>query len=348
MTEISEISEFLVSYIENVPDEALLEYLLNILRSSDETQETKDDLLYSLLPELGLLDEVSKGFILSKLVDPAAKVTKNTTTRICKTFASNGKCRYGNKCRYSHIIHKTEEHTIFDKISGEKSEVQAEVDDEDSSKAELQEFLIALGLEEIAEEVEGAVVQYLIGIFCENKDIAIESKRELVEQYIFQPCGFMATTDDIMDSIVSFLEAKADEVQHREATRLADEAQRRTDDLQNSLQSIVSEKRSHKMELSQEEVVERARLVKNGFSDTEVLPKYDSKGKETKLASATKPILFIPNKKLESKIRYRDGQIATRQGGKYITVDEKEEYDSGCRGRVKSKGKRGPGVGKGI
>lgn len=41
-------------------------------------------------------------------------------------------------------------------------------------------------------------------------------------------------------------------------------------------------------------------------------------------------------------IRYRDGQVSSTKGGKFL-VEEKEEWDGGSRGRVKTKGKRGPG-----
>ena len=41
--------------------------------------------------------------------------------------------------------------------------------------------------------------------------------------------------------------------------------------------------------------------------------------------------------------RYLDGQVVAHKGEKFITVSEKEEWDGGSRGRVKTKGKRGPG-----
>ena len=40
-------------------------------------------------------------------------------------------------------------------------------------------------------------------------------------------------------------------------------------------------------------------------------------------------------------LRYREGQVTSTKGGKFL-VEEKEEWDGGSRGRVKTKGKRGP------
>ncbi|GBG23830.1 Hypothetical Protein FCC1311_000502 [Hondaea fermentalgiana] len=44
-----------------------------------------------------------------------------------------------------------------------------------------------------------------------------------------------------------------------------------------------------------------------------------------------------------SQIRYLDGQIVSRKGGKYMIIDDTKEWDGGSRGRVKTKGKRGTG-----
>jgi hypothetical protein len=45
----------------------------------------------------------------------------------------------------------------------------------------------------------------------------------------------------------------------------------------------------------------------------------------------------------ESKIRYRDGNVASTKGGKHVVEIVGEEWDGGSRGKVKSKGKRGVG-----
>jgi len=39
----------------------------------------------------------------------------------------------------------------------------------------------------------------------------------------------------------------------------------------------------------------------------------------------------------EDKIRYRDGQVVSTKGGKFITVETKPDWDGGSRGRVKGK-----------
>jgi len=43
------------------------------------------------------------------------------------------------------------------------------------------------------------------------------------------------------------------------------------------------------------------------------------------------------------RVRYIDGVPVTTRGEKYVVVSEKEEWDGGSRGRVKTKGKRGVG-----
>mmetsp|Transcript_22022 Transcript_22022/g.35378 ORF Transcript_22022/g.35378 Transcript_22022/m.35378 type:complete len:236 (+) Transcript_22022:137-844(+) len=47
--------------------------------------------------------------------------------------------------------------------------------------------------------------------------------------------------------------------------------------------------------------------------------------------------------KTGSGIRYLDGQIVSRKGGRYMIIDDTKEWDGGSRGRVKTKGKRGTG-----
>ena len=41
-------------------------------------------------------------------------------------------------------------------------------------------------------------------------------------------------------------------------------------------------------------------------------------------------------------IRYRDGQVSSTKGGKFI-IEEKPEWDGGSKGKVNNKGKRGVG-----
>lgn len=74
------------------------------------------------------------------------------------------------------------------------------------------------------------------------------------------------------------------------------------------------------------------------------LPKYNEKGELT--VKPIKPNVFITaNPELgggQPKRRYRDSQVVTQRGEKFI-VEKREEYDGGSRGRVMPKGKRGPG-----
>ena len=44
------------------------------------------------------------------------------------------------------------------------------------------------------------------------------------------------------------------------------------------------------------------------------------------------------------KTKYLDGAVVNTKGNeKFVVVNDKEEWDGGSRGRVKTKGKRGPG-----
>jgi hypothetical protein len=45
----------------------------------------------------------------------------------------------------------------------------------------------------------------------------------------------------------------------------------------------------------------------------------------------------------KSKVRFHNGEVATRNGDKYVVEKLTPEWDGGSRGRVKTKGKRGPG-----
>eukprot|EP00877_Chromochloris_zofingiensis_P001170 jgi/Chrzof1/11053/Cz05g21250.t1 len=59
-----------------------------------------------------------------------------------------------------------------------------------------------------------------------------------------------------------------------------------------------------------------------------------------------KPLqLWPPSKQNQpaAKVRYRDGQIATSKGEKYVIEKIGEEWDGGSKGKVYTKGKRGKG-----
>ena len=53
---------------------------------------------------------------------------------------------------------------------------------------------------------------------------------------------------------------------------------------------------------------------------------------------------YSEKRKGERQLRYLDGQVVAQKGERHVTVaSSREEWDGGSRGRVKSKGKRGPG-----
>lgn len=49
----------------------------------------------------------------------------------------------------------------------------------------------------------------------------------------------------------------------------------------------------------------------------------------------------------ESKLRFLDSKVVSTKGGKFIEIKDKDDWDGGSRGRVKTKGKRGPGYAAG-
>ena len=51
----------------------------------------------------------------------------------------------------------------------------------------------------------------------------------------------------------------------------------------------------------------------------------------------------LEDKEKKSTVRYRDGQVVTTKGDKFIVVQDKPEWDGGSRGKVKSKRKGGKG-----
>ena len=96
-------------------------------------------------------------------------------------------------------------------------------------------------------------------------------------------------------------------------------------------------------EQREEDEVKRRMLDKYEYKV--VLPKYKDNGED--FVKPIKPNVFITvDPKLGGgtiKQRYRDGQIVTHRGEKYIVEKKKEEYDGGSRGKVMPKGKRGAG-----
>ena len=106
-------------------------------------------------------------------------------------------------------------------------------------------------------------------------------------------------------------------------------------------------------QMKQKEIRENAsnrQKIMSRHEYKQVLPMYDEKGKplghpiEGKKTKANVFITINPEMGGGTvKRRYRDGVVVTNRGEKKIDVKPKEEYDGGSRGKVKLKGKRGPG-----
>ena len=47
---------------------------------------------------------------------------------------------------------------------------------------------------------------------------------------------------------------------------------------------------------------------------------------------------------LQSQVRYRDGQVVTAKGEKYVVEKVGQDWDGGSKGKVFTKGKRGKGT----
>ena len=65
---------------------------------------------------------------------------------------------------------------------------------------------------------------------------------------------------------------------------------------------------------------------------------------ELKLAPPRLPYQGTRKETLKAQVtRYRDGEARTMKAGEKFIVEQPEEWDGGSKGRVKTKGKRGPG-----
>lgn len=97
----------------------------------------------------------------------------------------------------------------------------------------------------------------------------------------------------------------------------------------------------------EEEEEERKRnnrkLVVEKFDEVEVRPKYDSKGNA--VGPKKDLVVFLDRAVSDGKCtRFRDGVAVVHNGAKFIVEkNPNDDYDGGSRGKVKSKGKRGPG-----
>ena len=177
---------------------------------------------------------------------------------------------------------------------------------------------------------------YLLNIWesCEP-----EERLNLIKSYI--DIDLVAgKAEALLKALLSFLEEHA--VPEETIEDLTGSTQKKRE-MVAAVEKISANTREPPKKLSESEQTARKQLVKkHGFGIDK--PKFDEKGKPTK---DTPVVIFVENDKLKSKQRYRDGKVVANKGEKYI-VEKEEEYDSGQRGRVKTKGKRGPGAGKGL
>jgi hypothetical protein len=334
MLDVISAKKFLKNFIDesSLPDTSLLEFLLSSMQSPDESKESKEDLLFSLLPEIGLLTDDMKEVVVITLSGDESNQTV-----------------FGFASAPTPTPNPTPTH--------DPPPIE---DENEPTKVELQTKLLTFpGMVVIAEALDSAIVGFLLTSFKEDPSMDIDDKVELVKSYILQDIDINIEGDtddaadndndtdsgtDVIKTIIDFFDAKALAIRDEESAKSIVTNQDRASTIQNSIQSVISNQRIVKEALTDEEAKERTKLVQI-YGEHEVKPKYDKNGKSTNTSST--PILFVKNNKLESKIRYRDGIVATHAGGKYVT-EKTEEYDSGLRGRVKSKGKRGAGAGKGL
>ena len=110
------------------------------------------------------------------------------------------------------------------------------------------------------------------------------------------------------------------------------------------LASLTSEYKMKRVEEKKEQNRENTRikaLVTKNYSETQDLPSFDENGKLIKRPA----IIFMSTVGGgNQKVRYRDGMVVSNRGEKVIVEKNPfDDYDGGSRGRVKTKGKRGPG-----
>jgi hypothetical protein len=109
---------------------------------------------------------------------------------------------------------------------------------------------------------------------------------------------------------------------------------------------LEAQREAHARREAEEEGRKRAAIksVVDRYEDVEVLPKYDSKG--VALDKKKKDlVVFLDKAYSDGKhTRFRDNVAVSSNGEKFITIkNPAEDYDGGSRGRIKTKGKRGPG-----
>ena len=215
-----------------------------------------------------------------------------------------------------------------------------ENESEHESMADLRAILEKYDFPE-TDPVDSDTLFYLLNIWEGTEP---EERLALVKSYIdIDLVKGEDKAEALLRALLAFLEEHAvPEEPIEELTKVKSQSDK-TREMVAAVEKISSNTREKPKELSESETKQRKQLVKkHGFGVDP--PKFDEKGKPAK---AKPVVLFVENEKLKSKQRYRDGKVVANKGEKYI-VEKEEEYDSGQRGRVKTKGKRGPGAGKGL
>ena len=188
-------------------------------------------------------------------------------------------------------------------------------------------------------DLDEDIIEFILNAFVDESLDDETEKIELVTSYL----PTLAEMESVITKVVDVFEKYARIKNNQQHEKGEEENIAKAASLVNQLQDIKNEKIVQRI-LSPEEQVNIDNLVKQGFDQEAIKPKFDNKGKAIKQKDV---VIFVHNDKLKSKLRYRDSLVVATKGEKFI-IEKEEEYDSGCRGRVKSKGKRGAGVGKGL
>jgi hypothetical protein len=113
------------------------------------------------------------------------------------------------------------------------------------------------------------------------------------------------------------------------------------------------EKKQKELALQEKQLEKKLKnsIVKK-YGDRIVTVKVDANGNEIKPKEKEQlPVQFVAVPKaasggggLSGRIRYRDNEVVSTKGERVITLkNPADDYDGGSRGRIKTKGKRGPG-----
>ena len=107
------------------------------------------------------------------------------------------------------------------------------------------------------------------------------------------------------------------------------------------------EERERRRARAEEEALERSRRdAARRYGDRPVPLNPGGGGKGRRRGAPAGPVPLLEVRKSKRPVadgrRYRDGEVVATKGEKFLVI-KPPEYDGGSRGRVKTKGKRGPG-----